>query len=152
MPADPNPAAPPGYRQGLISSVVALIKAGDRVQIGDLVALDGNYVRTFTWMDQQPGPTRFFDFYLGHLWDGATTGAETQDTLCTVYFGGQVYYPLAAPAAQYAPVGTLVTAVANKVVAADTTANASTMIGKVCWPVQAGDLGVMFELRSKVMS
>ena len=152
MPADPNPGAPPGYRQGLISSVVALIKAGDRIAIGDLVALDGNYARTFDWMDAQSGPTRFFDLFLGLVWDGATTGAEQQDTPCSVYFAGQCWYPLGSPAGQYAPVGTFVTAVNNRLVAADTSANASTMIGKVCWPVQAGDLGVMFELRSKVMS
>jgi len=143
---------PPGYRQGLISSVVALVKAGDQVHIGDLVALDGNYVRTYTWMDAQPGPTKFFDQFLGTLQDGATTGAETQDTHATVYVQGQVAYPLAAPAAQYAPVGTFVTAVADAVVAADTSANASTMVGKVCWPVQAQDTHVLFELRSKVMS
>ena len=151
MPADPNPGAPPGYRQGLISQVVALVKAGDRVLIGDLVALFGNYVKTWRQADAMPGPTEFFDRWLGVLWDGATTGAETQDTPCSVYVQGQMYYPFAAPAAGYSPVGTYVTATDDRVVALDPTANLSTLIGKVCWPVQAGDAGAILEVRSKVM-
>jgi len=150
--SDPNPGAPPGYRQGLISSVVALIKAGDKVAIGDLVALEGNYVKTYRQMDALPGPSEFADRWLGILWYGATTGAEAEDTQCTVYFGGQCYHPFAAPAAAYSPVGTFVKATDDAVVALDPTANASTMIGKVCWPVQAGDQGCLYELRSKIMS
>jgi hypothetical protein len=141
----------PGYRQGLISGVKSLTKKGDANALGDLVAQDGDYLKTWAQMDALPGPSEFFDKFLGVLQEGAANGQEAADTPVLVFTQGQCYYPLNAPAAHYYPVGTFVTAVADQVVALDEAADLSTMIGKVCVPVKAGDPGVMFELRSKVM-
>ena len=143
---------PPGYRQGLISQATALTRAGDANAAGDLVSLHGSYVKTYRQADALPGPTEFFDKFLGALQQGAASGAEGTDTPCVVYTGGQVYYALDAPAAAYAPVGTFVTVVDDITVALDLTANVSRCVGKVCVPVKPGDTWVMFELRSKIMS
>ena len=142
----------PGYRLGLISQVQALTQKGDANALGDLVALFGGHVKTFRQADAMPGPTEFYDRFLGVLTNGAATGQEPADTPCTVFTQGQVLYPLDVPAAQAWPVGTYVKAADDARVAVDPTANLSTMVGKVCVPVSAGATEVYFELRSRVMS
>src|SRR5262245_1166714 len=141
----------PGYRQGLISQVSGLTRAGDTNHTGDLIAQEGSYVKTWAQMDALPGPTTFFDKFLGVIQAGAATGQETQDTTCTVYTQGQFLYPLDVPALAYYPVGTFVTVVADRTVKIDPSANVSTMIGKVSVPVKAGAIEVMFLLKSKIM-
>src|SRR5262245_38730638 len=133
---------PPGYRAGLITPVSALTKRGDANAVGDLVAQEGNYLKTYAQMDAMPGPTLFFDRFLGVLVDGAAAGQEGADTPAVVYAGGQYAYALSAPAAKYYPCGTFVTAFADRVVKIDESANAATCIGKLAEPCAAGDTAV----------
>jgi len=141
---------PPGYRQGLLRTVESLVKPGESFSHGDLVAQDGNFIQSWSQMDAQAGPTRFFDVFLG-VYEFPAGGAEAAGTPARVIVSGQCRFPLAAPAAAYVPVGVFVTAKGNQLVEVDPTMTEAEAIGRVCRPVKVGDREVLFELRSRIM-
>lgn len=154
------------YRSDPEKIVSGKIKAGKKVEIGDLCMLDPTeYVlpsQLFSVNGSGSGPaggeahTEFKNGFLGCLIEGATGGHETVDTPCLIGYDAVFEYPLDVAADADYPPGTLLEAVTGtgflvqQEVKISSTAAKS--FAKAAREIKQGDLTVQARLISSIMA
>lgn len=139
------------YRRGEQKIYKGMIDAGVKAEIGDLVALVGNYVVPAAVSTLITVGT-FKAGFLGVLIEGATSGTETADTPCLVGVTGIYEFDLAAAlGAGLLPgktIGPVVVAdiVQDQVVAG--VADRTTAIGLLASQAVAGDTTLLVDIFS----
>lgn len=139
------------YRHGNVTQLRGQIAAGNKVVIGDLVGVDGQYFSDFDTLNAGTGG--YHDVHAGVLMDGGTTGNETVDTTDAVVGYGAIFeFPLDSTVDVARPVGWPVAAVGNQTVSLlSGLGDLSESIANLAKPAVVGDTTVWVLVHSVVM-
>src|SRR5262245_56055863 len=140
------------YRSGPIAEVRSRVKVGTQIDVGDLVLLNASgEVETVGALTSANFRTNF----LGVVVQGHTTGSESTNQPCLVYWMGEFEYPLSAAAGAAVNIGSFVKATADQIVATGGipgAAGTGDVIARLARRVEVGDTTALIKLESVIMA